>query len=256
MHKDINTEIGLNRTGTMMAPIESKKSAKGALELTNPNAGDASALAANRILFMQEAEQVGTLPIPLSLKGVVSSIQEKLLSGNNAFLDKLGERLAFERTGTRLYEALLSKFNAASDKALLPELTRLEQFYLEELKHFHLVTDAMEKIGGDPTAVTPAADLSGVAAQGWLQVISDPRTNFLQSLEVILQAELVDNAGWELLIELAESSGAQELAVQFQQALDEEAFHLMTVKRWVQELTLHQEILTRTDERPIDTPEQ
>lgn len=90
--------------------------------------------------------------------------------------------------------------------------------------------------------MTPAADLCGTAALGWIQVITDPRATFLQSLEIILQAELVDNAGWELLIELAEKNAMGEMAVLFQQCLDEEAFHLLTVKQWVLELTLNGEV--------------
>jgi rubrerythrin len=60
----------------------------------------------------------------------------------------------------------------------------------------------------------------------------------------MLHLELVDNAGWELMIELAERNGLGDLAIQFQQILDEEAFHLITVKQWVQELTLNNEIIS------------
>lgn len=166
------------------------------------------------------------------------------MTGNHAMMDKLGERLAFERSGTRLYEALITKYNSSDQKEILPELNRIEQFYLEELKHFQLMSEVIKNIGGDPTALTPAADVMGIACAGWFQVLTDPRTSFLQSLEIILQAELVDNAGWELLIELSERNGMGDLAIQFQQSLDEEAFHLITVKQWVQELTLNGEIIS------------
>lgn len=65
--------------------------------------------------------------------------------------------------------------------------------------------------------MTPSADVAGVAAMGWVQTITDPRINFKQSLEIILQAELVDNACWEVLIELAEDVGLSSLATSFQQ---------------------------------------
>lgn len=244
MQNELNAELGLNKTGIKMSPLDSQETIEGAARLTVPSNGNASAIAENRIFSMQSSDPIGSIPIPLNLAGLAEGLREKIMNGNHAFMDKLGERIAFERIGTRLYEALLSKYHATDKRERLPELGRLEQFYLEELKHFQLVVEVTQKIGGDPTAITPAADLAATAAQGWIQVITDPRTNFLQSLEIILQAELVDYAGWELLIELAEANGLAEVAIQFQQALNEEDFHLVSVKQWVQELTLKEEITT------------
>ncbi|MBA2405990.1 MAG: ferritin-like domain-containing protein [Bdellovibrionales bacterium] len=244
MNNDANPDLGLNRTGTKMSPVDSVKTTQGAKDLTNPTPGDCSAIAENRILYIKEADGLGSIPLPTTLRGAAEALQEQVMMGNHAMMDKLGERLAFERSGTRLYEALITKYHSSDHKERLPELARMEQFYLEELKHFQLVAEVITKIGGDPTSLTPAADISGIAAAGWFQVVTDPRTTFLQSLEIILQAELVDNAGWELLIELAERNGMGELAIQFQQSLDEESFHLLTVKQWVQELTLNDEIIS------------
>ena len=66
-----------------------------------------------------------------------------------------------------------------------------------------------------------------------LQVISDPRTNWAQSLNALLTAELSDNAGWEMLIELARISGQSSIADSFQTPLDQERIHLATVKEWL-----------------------
>lgn len=244
MNHETNAELGINRTGTDMSPLDSSKTIEGARDLTNPTPGDGSALAENRMIYIKDAEALGSIPIPTSLKGIKETVQENLMIGNHSMMDKLGERLAFERSGTRLYEALITKYHSSEHKERLPELARMEQFFLEELKHFQLISEVIKKIGGDPTALTPAADVSGIASSGWIQVVTDPRTTFLQSLEIILHAELVDNAGWELLIELAERNGMGDLAIQFQQSLDEEAFHLLTVKQWVQELTLNDEIIS------------
>lgn len=252
MIKETNSEMGLNRTGTKMSPINSEKTIEGAERLTTPPPGTGSQIAENRIRYMKEADSIGSIPFPASIKGMAASIQEKLLTGNLALIDKLGERIAFERTGTRLYEALLCKFHGSSNKKILPDLNRIEQFYLEELKHFQHATQAMLKIGGDPSALTPAADISGTASLGWIQIMSDPRTNFLQSLEIILQAELIDNAGWELLIEIAEKTGLNEMAVGFQQCLNEEEFHLITVKQWVMELTLNNKIVSPEENFTIE----
>lgn len=235
---------GINRTGISNSPLDSHKTIKGAQELRPISGGDSSGIAVNRISYIKEARPIGSIPFPLSLKGITESIQEQIMIGNHALMDKLGERAVFERIGTRLYEALIIKYEANDHKERLPQLARIEQFYLEELKHFQMISDIIKKHGGDPSSLTPAADISCVANAGWSQVIMDPRTSFLQSLEMILQAELIDNASWELLIEIAERCGQNELAIIFQQALDEEAFHLVTVKQWVQELTLNNEIIS------------
>lgn len=238
MQNELLIESGMNRTGIMISPIDATKTMEGAQELTNPPEGDASEIAANRIRYSKECGPLGTIPFPTNLTGAFTSLKEDFVYGHHVFLDKLGERIAFERTGVRLYEALLSKYEATEDKSVLPPLERLEQFYLEEKKHFEMACEVMTDIGGDPTAMTPAADICGVAGSGWMQVIADPRTNFIQSLEIILQAELVDNACWDTLISLAENLNIPEAVEQFKIALEEEDLHLAYVSSWVRQLNV------------------
>jgi hypothetical protein len=49
----------------------------------------------------------------------------------------------------------------------------------------------------------------------------------------MLTAELTDNAGWELLVQLAEDAGETELAGRFLGALGEEQEHLAIVQGWL-----------------------
>ena len=49
----------------------------------------------------------------------------------------------------------------------------------------------------------------------------------------MLTAELTDNAGWELLIQLSEQAGESELAGRFLGALAQEQEHLAIVKGWL-----------------------
>lgn len=238
MQNELLIESGMNRTGIMTSPLDATQTMEGALELTNPPEGDASQLAANRIRYAKESGPLGTIPLPTSLAGAFTALKENIVYGHHVFLDKLGERIAFERTGVRLYEALLSKYEAAEDKSILPPLVRLEQFYLEEKKHFEMACEVMINVGGDPTAMTPAADICGVAGSGWMQVIADPRTNFLQCLEIILQAELVDNACWETLVVLADKLNMPDSVEQFKIALEEEDLHLAYVSSWVKQLNI------------------
>jgi hypothetical protein len=49
----------------------------------------------------------------------------------------------------------------------------------------------------------------------------------------LLTAELTDNAGWELLIELASNLGYDDMRQQFETALAHEEEHLQNVRDWL-----------------------
>lgn len=226
------TEMGLNYTGAKMSPIDSERQAKAAQEVPPDIPGDEQKIALVRSAHIDEAEKIGSVPIPGSAKGMLKTALNKLVGVSpEVLIDKLGERLAFERTGTRLYEALIAKAQAMELAAEL--LNTLQRFHNEEREHFQLLAQSLEKLGADPTAMTPCADVMGVTSMGLLQVISDPRTNWAQSLNALLTAELSDNAGWEMLIELARISGQNSIADSFQTPLDQERIHLATVKEWL-----------------------
>ena len=96
-----------------------------------------------------------------------------------------------------------------------------------------MLRDAMTELGADPTAMTPAADVIGVASSGLLQVVTDPRTTLPQSLQALLTAELTDNDGWQRLIELARLHGKEGMVARFEAAKAAEEVHLAEVRRWV-----------------------
>ena len=237
MTTEKGSKMGMNRTGTDLSPQQAREMASAAEEMSPPP-GDAGSLASIRQTYLKEADPVGSVPVPATLKGIPSSILDKLGGRNpEVLVDKLGERLAFERSGTRLYDYLIAKCEVASAKPAVP-LDQLRHFREDESKHFTLVANALEAMGADPTAETPAADVMGVASKGILQVLSDPRTSVPQCLEAVLAAELVDNAGWELLIKLAKGLGLYEMAGQFEQALKDENEHLNQVRKWHEQAVL------------------
>src|SRR5690606_28366756 len=149
------------------------------------------------------------------------------------FLDKLGERLAFERMGTRLYDGLINKVETLDPNSTAPSLDELMEIRDEEHRHFLLLNEAVTELGGDPTVMSPCADVASVASQGIMQVIMDPRTTVTQCLDAILTAELTDNAGWEMLCDLADDLGHPDLADKFREALEIEETHLINVKTWL-----------------------
>lgn len=233
---ETTSELGKNRTGIQTSPKAAQELLASAAN--SPRApGDESALAALRQAFLRDTDALGTVPPPGTVKGKVKS-GAKMMTGNRpqTLVDKIAERLAFERTGVRLYEALLAKYNAKSGE--LPNISggRLREILNDEAHHFAMLVEAMETLGADPTATTPCADVVGVEAAGFLQVITDPRTTFAQSLHAILVIELADNDGWEMLIELAQLEKQEDLAKKFRTALEAEEIHLDLVRAWLREL--------------------
>ena len=101
-----------------------------------------------------------------------------------------------------------------------------------------LINKTITELGGDPTVQSPSAHVAAVASLGIMQVLTDPRSSMSQCLQAILTAELTDNAGWELLITLAENLGYSDMATEFQTALEHEEEHLQNVRTWLSESVL------------------
>lgn len=229
-----NPPRGTNRTGMAAEPRRSQEMLTGMDEFPPTSQGSVQDLAQVRIAYAQTAEPLGSMPLPATLKDQLHTVV-KAVQGDRPMLlmDKLGERLAFERTGTRLYEGLISKYDAFGSFPGGPTREDLEHVLQEESMHFMMLQSAIEQFGGDPTAVTPSANLHATAGHGISMVIVDPRTTLLQSLEAILIAELADNACWDALIELAQDAGEDDLVRQFERAREHEREHLEKVQAWL-----------------------
>lgn len=232
--------MGMNRTGIQMSPFDSTKMQSASPAAPAAPLSEDTAYSAVRNAYISAADPIGSVPLPGSATGMVTSGIEAI-TGNNPkiFIDKLGERLAFERTGTRMYDAFIAKFEAASEQNTTSmTLADLQRLRGDEARHFGLLVQAIDTLGADPTAETPAADLAGVESLGLVKVVSDPRTTLTQSLHAILIGELADNAGWDLLIALAREQHQSAMADDFTAALQEEQEHLQLIQRWYQEAIL------------------
>jgi len=257
------TAPGHNRTGSGLNPGDTQLMLAAVRELSPLSPISTRQAEVERLSYISAADTIGSIPPPLSVTtGAVKKVAAKLKGVSpNIFLDKLGERIAFERAGTRLYEAIIAKYVALIDNhgdSLLAAntiptasgqnghgaptsetaLETLHRIRSEELGHFRLLCDATTHLGADATAQTPCADVIATASMGLLQVITDPRTTLAQSLNAILTAELTDNAGWELLTDLATQAGQKELAEQFSRALAAEAQHQAIVTAWLKSLVV------------------
>jgi hypothetical protein len=150
-------------------------------------------------------------------------------------LDSLGGRLAYERGGARLYEAILRKAEAIGHlqglEGCIPDLRHIRE---EEIEHTLLLERVIVELGGDPTLETPCADVEGVMSSGLLQVVQDPRTSLLQCLRAAAVAELADLENWTALVRRTAGGRLEAgLAEEIGEALTHEQEHLATIRAWI-----------------------
>jgi hypothetical protein len=225
-------KTGLNRTGISTSPKAAPQMIEGAQQ-DMPPPGSVADMNLFRIDYAKHGEPIGSLTPPPTLKGVAKSALQAMKGQHPTILvDKLGERLAFERAGVRLYDALLAKHDAFGTWNGGPSRALLEENRADELEHFLLLRKAIEDLGADPTMVTPSADVVDVASMGIRQVLGDPRMTLLQALEVQLIAELADDACWVTLIALVKPVD-RKLADRFEEALAAEERHVLRVREWI-----------------------
>lgn len=238
-----STQMGLNRTGIETSPIDSKEMAEGSQQYTPMTAPNGHSMQSIERQYIEESDSIGSVPVPGTISGALKAAMKKMTGRNpEMLLNKLGERLAFERSGVRLYDSFILKHETLSAvEGFSPvDVEELQHIRDEEAQHFQLLKEAIEAMGADPTAQTPDADVSGVASMGIQQVLNDPRTSISQSLEMLLTLEMADHAGWDILIKLADEMGLDEMSDQFRKALEEEEEHLTLVRSWHEQAVLSQ----------------
>lgn len=226
--------MGNNRTGAAASKGRAEEMMEGMDRFPPTSHGTTVGSDKVRIVYAKEGHSLGSVPTPVGVKGKAKTAAQKVKGDQPAlFADKLGERIAFERTGTRLYEALVSKHEAFGGFEGGPTRDDLVALLEEEHTHFALLEEVIEAMGHDPTAMTPSADVAATMASGLMKVITDPRATLMQSLEAILVAELADNDGWDALVDLARRAGKNDVAKRFAAAKRTEDEHLAKVRAWV-----------------------
>lgn len=236
--------VGMNKTGVQMAPLQTRAMLDDDKIITRVHEADETQVVQLREGYIAEADGLGSIPAPATMKGMVS-MGAHMLKGDRpqVLLDKMAERLAMERTATRLYDALLTKLDALEHGAggamagVRGSISRAQAASIrgDEARHAVMMKEAIESLGGDPTAMTPSADAVGVEAMGLVQVLNDPRASLAQSLHAILTAELSDGVGWETLIALAHEQGHVDLVDSFSDALLQERKHQAMIQTWYEE---------------------
>jgi len=151
-------------------------------------------------------------------------------------LDLLNERLAFERAGVKLYDQIIARMKNSGDPTMQKMMPQILQNRAEEKEHEEWLEEQIRALGGDDHALSEKSILVKTESQGIEHVVMrDP--NLLHDFHALLTAELADNAGWGLLVELAAEFGDRAAKKEFKQRLHEEEKHLVSVHDAVMELS-------------------
>jgi len=159
---------------------------------------------------------------------------DKLAETNKAkVIDLLTERLHFERAAVKLYDAILAKMQRSNDPSMGRLFGPMQDFRDEEKTHEEWLTDQIRALGGDVDADTEMSKLVETESEGIGKVVLNGDPSVAHSFHALLTAELVDNAGWQLLIQLADEADDAEARKMFKKFLHEEEEHVIFVRRVV-----------------------
>ncbi len=167
-------------------------------------------------------------------------------------IDALNERLAFERAGVKLYDRVLEVMRQSQDKNFERMLDEMRKYRVEEKEHEEWLEEQIRFLGGDAHSETDKSRLVTRESKGIEEVVmSDAELPHL--LHALLAAELVDNAGWDLLVRIADEAGDSSAKRDFKKRLHEEDDHLVFIRKAVEKLSF-QEVLGVEVELPGRSP--
>lgn len=166
---------------------------------------------------------------------------DKLAKHNpEKLIDFLTARLAFERAGVKLYDAVLDKIRLGGDDNVMRMLDRLQQHRDEEREHEEWLEAQVRALGGDTHGQTDMSQLETRESKGIEDIILDGDNEISHLFHALLTAELADNAGWDLLVQLADDAGDRDAKHEFKKRLHEEEEHLLLMRRAVERLARHE----------------
>jgi bacterioferritin (cytochrome b1) len=145
-------------------------------------------------------------------------------------VDILSERLAFERAGVKLYDTVLMKMRDMKDPVARRLFAPLEDFRTHEKEHEEWLEEQLRALGATAHETTDLSDLVQRESIGLERVVKGDH-DVVHLIHALLTAELVDNAGWELLLELADEADDDVARREFRKRLHEEEEHLDELRR-------------------------
>ena len=170
------------------------------------------------------------------------------LAGTNVsrVIDLLNERLTFERSGVKLYDKILERMRTDPQAALMVE--QMQEHRDEEKEHEEWLEKQIRALGGDARSPSEKSILVRAESQGIEHVI-ERDAQLPHDFHALLIAELADNAGWDLLVQLADEVGDRDAKKEFKKRLHEEEEHLLFVRHAVEQFA-KDELLGESETMP------
>jgi rubrerythrin len=164
-------------------------------------------------------------------------------------VDKLCERWVVERASEELHARAIE--HARRDQSLGQLAERLIDFQRHEKEHAEMLEALLRQLGREPSRESPSARVAGKETDGLLEVGRRDDAELPHVLQALLAAELIDVAGWELLVDLARDADLDaEWLRSIKTALAREKEHVHFVKTQL-ELLEREELASPT--RPVPT---
>ena len=160
-------------------------------------------------------------------------------------LDLLHERLTFERAGVKLYDMVIDHVQQSGDQQLQRMLGQLREHRNEEKEHEEWLEAQIRALGGKANGQSDRSKLVERESEGIEQVIQQDAepSHYLHAL---FTAELADNAGWDLLAQIADDADDHGAKREFKKRLHQEEEHLLFMRRAMERLTrrevLHEDV--------------
>jgi rubrerythrin len=160
----------------------------------------------------------------------MATIKKLAEKNRTKLIDLLTERLEFERAGVKLYDQILMKMESTAEEEIVAMLDQMREHRNQEWQHEEFLEQCVRELGGDAHQETEMSRLGKRESMGIEQVVFDPNTPLPHLFHALLSAELVDNAGWDLLVELADEAGDRGAKREFKKCLKQEEEHLIFVR--------------------------
>lgn len=144
-------------------------------------------------------------------------------------LDLLTERLTFERTSVRLYDTVISRMKSSNDKNVIGMIGQMTKQRKDEKDHEEWLEEQVRALGSDAHSETELSELIERESRGIMEVIA--QDNELPHLfHALLTAELVDDNGWKLLLQLADEAGDDVARQELRVRAEAEEQHLIYIR--------------------------
>jgi rubrerythrin len=174
----------------------------------------------------------------------------------STLMDVLSEFLAVEMGGQKLYEKALTLISDSEVK------TKFHEFLRQTMKHQKVLTDVINKLGGNTRAQSAGAKVATEKAQALLRSMDSnglaKDQAELNAIENIVLAETKDHADWELIGKIARQSNddrlREVLGAAASEVEQEEDEHLNWTQKRLGELQMEALTKGRSSETKSETP--